>query len=1095
MVKKTKKKLTFGMLFLLFITMPVYGQGISNVTNVGTSSAVSLGIDVGAVADDALVSIAQTNLVIKSGPYLSSVTQTSIIVSWQTDSLSNSEVEYGLTASYGFTISDTSQVMIHSLKLTGLNPSTTYHYQVKSGEATSEDNTFQTAVTPDEDFVFVAYGDTRTNPDDHLSVVNRIIAVNPKLVLNIGDLVEDGPVQYQWDIYFDTIKDLAKNTPIYSAIGNHEGESPLYYNQLFLPHNNPDSTEKYYSFDYGNSHFIALNTNIPYHEGSAQYTWLGSDLQAASSADYIFVFFHHPPYCSSPDHGSDLAVRNAFCPLFETYGVDIVFTGHTHIYERTIPINGVTYLVTGGGGAPLHSTGHSSWTAYTETTLHCVKLFVSELAVNLWMIRPDGTVGDSATVLGPMATRTKTISEKHTFNSITAIASYAGDVDDDGSATLEHKLSSESTWVSDGNMVRVNGSDTLTISGLTPETDYDIRVTYSDPDGVWMTNPQTISNIRTLAVVCTVGAVYAGYSPQGIVVSAFYAGDANANGSASLEHKLSSENSWIDDGLMTKESTTFHYWYLISDIGVGENYDVRVTYSDPDGVVGDNILMQTDIHTTIPTLCPHPTSIIPDENLDDWRGTPPSLNDTGILDHSENEYIWKDAAHDDLGDGGDAPNASDNPQPYSYPTGSGFFGTEADIEEFRIAYDDNNLYFLVDLAGSAISSSVPFSIILIDKDGPVSGSQNVESKTEVNLSADHAWDYKITANNRNITVTDALGTDVSTGSLLAQNLDQDFFEISVPISTIGPPAGSTWSFALLQTLGWVNRVIEVKFSATSSKGGGGIDGLSDPDIYDLIGASGETQYADLNNYTDTTFTVLSNSWVDVTFASIISIKFIAVHPGDVDNNGTVNAMDVLPIGVYFLQEGYPRDTVTFSWSPRIAPRWDLLPTTYADANGDGIVDEKDVIGIGVNWGNTHNDNKATFEIDPEDTTLLQQHRNAFKKIYNSLSGEGEAVRAMKTLLRTILGIRIPEVFSLDQNYPNPFNPRTTIRFALPEDQHVTLTVYNLLGQIVIELINDQPYDAGIHTITLDTGHFSSGVYFYRIQAGKWGATRKMILMK
>ncbi|HEC62040.1 MAG TPA: T9SS type A sorting domain-containing protein [bacterium] len=817
------------------------------------------------VGNNTLVDIAQTNTVIKSEPYLSSVTQTSIIVSWQTDIPSDSEVEYGLTDSYDVTISDTSQVMIHSLKLTGLDPSTTYHYQVKSGETASEDNTFQTAVTPDEDFIFVAYGDTRTNPDDHLSVVNRIIAVNPKLVLNVGDLVEEGGVQYQWDIYFDTIKDLAKNTPIYSATGNHEGESPLYYNQLFLPHNNPDSTEKYYSFDYGNSHFIALNTNIPYLEGSAQYTWLESDLEAASSADYIFVVFHHPPYCSSPDHGSDLAVRDAFCPLFETYGVDIVFTGHTHIYERTILFNGVTYIVTGGGGAPLHHVGHSSWTAYTESTLHLVKLSVSEFAVNLWMIRPDGTVGDSATVLGPMATRTKTISEKHTFDSITVIASYAGDVDNDGSATLDHKLSSESTWVNDGNMERVNGSDTLTISGLTPDTEYDIRVTYSDPDGVVMTNPQIISNIRTLAVVCTVGGVYAGYSPQGIVVSAFYAGDANANGSANLEHKLSSEDSWIDDGSMTKDSETFHYWYLISDIEIGKYYDVRVTYSDPDGVVEVNVLTLIDIQTTIPALRPHPKSIIPDENLDDWRGTPPSLNDTGILDHSENEYIWKDATHDDLGDGGDAPNASDNPQPYSYPTGSGFSGTEADIEEFRIAYDENNLYFLVDLAGSAISSSVPFSIILIDKDGPVSGSQNVESKTEVNLSANHAWDYKITANNNKITVTDILGTDISTGSLLAQNLDQDFFEISVPISTIGRPSGSTWSFALLQTLGSADRVSEILFYASISRSGGGSDELSDPDIYDLIGASGEAQYADLNNYTDTTFTVLSNSWVDVTF--------------------------------------------------------------------------------------------------------------------------------------------------------------------------------------------------------------------------------------
>ncbi|MCK4560361.1 MAG: metallophosphoesterase [Calditrichia bacterium] len=921
------------------------------------------------------VVISQTAPIITKGPYLSSVTQTSMVISWQTDIASDSEVDYGLTENHGSIIRDTSKVTIHSLELTGLTPSTTYHYQVKSGETTSEDNNFQTAVTPNEDFIFVAYGDTRTNASDHLSVVNRIIALNPKLVLNTGDLVEEGNSQYQWDIYFDTIKDLANNTPIYSSAGNHEAESPLYYNQFFLPHNNPDSTEKYYSFDYGNSHFIALNTNISYQVGSAQYTWLESDLDAASSAAFTFVFFHHPPYCSGTSHGSDLNVRRTLCPLFETYGVDMVFNGHEHIYERTIPINGITYVVTGGGGAPLSSVGsRGSWSAYAERTLHCIKVFVTEAAVKFWMIKPNGTVADSATVLGPRATRTKTISEEHTFDSITVFAPYVGDVDTDGSATLEHKLSPESTWTDDGNMERENGSYILTISDLTPDTDYDVRVTYSDPDEVWMTNPQTITNIRTLPVVCTVGAVYAGYSSQGIAILAFYAGDANANGSANLEHKLSSADSWIDDGSMIKESTTFHYGYLISDIMVGENYDVRVTYSDPDGVVGDNVQMLTDVQTTIPTLCRHPIPIILDENLDDWRGTPSLLDDTGILDHNENEYIWRDATHDDLGDGGDTPNASDNPEPYSYPTGSGFLGTEADIEEFRIAYDDDNLYFLVDLAGSAKSSSVPFSIILIDKDGSAGGSQSVESKTEVTLNADHAWDYKITANNKKITVTDTLGTDVSTGSLLAQNLDQDFFEISVPLSTIGPPAGSTWSFALLQTLGSVDRVIEIKYSATSSRGGGGIDGISDPDIYDLIGASGESQYADLNNYTDTSYTVLSSSWIEVTFSTVTEVE---------------------------------------------------------------------------------------------------------------------------ALQRQI--VSLPKAFSLSQNYPNPFNPITVIAYELPKAGHVTLEVINVIGQKVKTLVDKHQgigsYSTYWNSTNYNGNSVANGIYFYRIKAGDFIMTKKMLLIR
>ncbi|MBU4445202.1 fibronectin type III domain-containing protein, partial [bacterium] len=134
------------------------------------------------VANEAPGNSVQTTPVIKSGPYLSSVTQTSIIVSWQTDIPGNSELEYGLTESYGSIVSDSSQVQIHSFQLTGLTLSTTYHYRVKSGGTSSEDNIFRTAVSAGEDFVFVAYGDTRTNPSDHLSVVNSIIASNPNLV-------------------------------------------------------------------------------------------------------------------------------------------------------------------------------------------------------------------------------------------------------------------------------------------------------------------------------------------------------------------------------------------------------------------------------------------------------------------------------------------------------------------------------------------------------------------------------------------------------------------------------------------------------------------------------------------------------------------------------------------------------------------------------------------------------------------------------------------------------------------------------------------------------------------------------------------------
>jgi len=334
---------------------------------------------------------------ITKGPYLSSVTQHSIVVSWRTDQPTPSLVRYGEAKSYGFTVSDTAATTKHRLKVAGLSPSTRYHYQVVSGDTTTPDFSFQTAVRRGEPFTFVAYGDTRTNASAHLDIVRQIAEANPTFIVHTGDLVANGYSESDWTNYFKVLCDqssIAALVPFFTALGNHESNAPLYYDYFELPHNNPDSTEAYYSFDYGDAHFICLDTEIGYGVGSKQYGWLQQDLQASQDARWKFAFFHQPPYSSSR-HGSNLTVRNTFGPLFEQYHVTMVFTGHDHCYERTIPIGGVTYVVTGGGGAPLYSVGRSSWTAYSESAYHLCKVTVDSLNVTLTMIRRDGVVRDS----------------------------------------------------------------------------------------------------------------------------------------------------------------------------------------------------------------------------------------------------------------------------------------------------------------------------------------------------------------------------------------------------------------------------------------------------------------------------------------------------------------------------------------------------------------------------------------------------------------------------------------------------------------------------------------------------------------------------
>ncbi|NIR52010.1 T9SS type A sorting domain-containing protein [candidate division KSB1 bacterium] len=89
---------------------------------------------------------------------------------------------------------------------------------------------------------------------------------------------------------------------------------------------------------------------------------------------------------------------------------------------------------------------------------------------------------------------------------------------------------------------------------------------------------------------------------------------------------------------------------------------------------------------------------------------------------------------------------------------------------------------------------------------------------------------------------------------------------------------------------------------------------------------------------------------------------------------------------------------------------------------------------------------------------------------------------------------IPQDYALEQNYPNPFNPSTTIKFSLKEAGHVNMTIYNAIGEKVMEVIDGQ-MNAGRHDVTIRSDGLTSGLYFYRIQVNGFSSVKKMILMK
>ena len=219
-----------------------------------------------------------------------------------------------------------------------------------------------------------------------------------------------------------------------------------------------------------------------------------------------------------------------------------------------------------------------------------------------------------------------------------------------------------------------------------------------------------------------------------------------------------------------------------------------------------------------------------------------------------------------------------------------------------------------------------------------------------------------------------------------------------------------------------------------------------------------------------------------------------VFPGDTDNDGDVDEEDILPLGIYFLDEGNPRNPRSINWIPQEVDSWTSSPAEYADANGDGVVDEKDILPIAINWGAMHDGEGLQYKISPTDP-ILREHANSFRELHSSLSNaKGGASLKIRVLLEQILGIQHPNNTRLLPNYPNPYNANTTIHFELAGSQIVSLIVYDIRGRQIDTIINDEYYNPGIYKMTYNASEFSSGVYFCQLQLSGNSMIQKMIVV-
>ncbi len=293
-----------------------------------------------------------------------------------------------------------------------VNSNATIYYELYDSQNSvwTGQKTYQTAPPLNTtNFSFAAIGDSRTNVSVWQTIANLANSKNPDFIVFNGDIVDSGNSASQWDNWFDYGKNLIDKKLIFHAQGNHDVASATYYQNIFeLPKYAPTGNELYYSVSYGDAIFICLNTETPSDAG--QRAWLISTLAANVDKKWKIISFHKPFYTVGPHANEMNSEFNTWWKAFDDYGVDLILTGHDHLYERFKPINrnvstttavstygsgpteGRCQVVCGGAGAPLYDAGTSGLLQTFKKDYHFVKFDVTDTSLC-------GTVYDDTNVV------------------------------------------------------------------------------------------------------------------------------------------------------------------------------------------------------------------------------------------------------------------------------------------------------------------------------------------------------------------------------------------------------------------------------------------------------------------------------------------------------------------------------------------------------------------------------------------------------------------------------------------------------------------------------------------------------------------------
>ena len=322
-------------------------------------------------------------------------TRTTQTITWKTDvNTQDGQVQYGalisgklgeqqtLAAQVQRVNSNWGEFNVHTATLTGLRPGTRYEYKLGSAASWSELYHFTTAQAKTEGYKFLVFGDSQSvNYDTWGTTLHQAYQANPEAAffINMGDLVDVGQEYGQWYHWFNAAYGVVENIPCMPLVGNHETYAPggkvamptLFTDQFKLPMNGPDGLKgQVYSFDYGDVHFVMLDTQIG-EEGrfvpdmlEKQKSWLENDL-AATKQKWKLIFVHRALYNNKAE--GNAAIQAGFAPIIDKYHGDVVFTAHDHVYAHTYPLYGGMAVDSPASGTVYVATGRSGSKTYTDS--------------------------------------------------------------------------------------------------------------------------------------------------------------------------------------------------------------------------------------------------------------------------------------------------------------------------------------------------------------------------------------------------------------------------------------------------------------------------------------------------------------------------------------------------------------------------------------------------------------------------------------------------------------------------------------------------------------------------------------------------------